>query len=143
VCKTLDKRVLAKQISFSEAMDVVWESGKVLGMTYSVEEEDAFTYSSKFRNVSDMLKVKDDQWTKRDIRRASASIFDPLGLISPFVVRARVIMHEVWRQKLKWDDVIPDSIQIAWKEWLDQVFTVPDIKITRWSGVKSRSSQIE
>ena len=143
VCQTLDKKTLAKQISFSDASDTVWDSGKVLGMIYSVEEGDVFTFSSKFRNVSELVDVKNGKWTKRNVCSASASIFDPLGLISPFVVRARVIMQEIWRQKIDWDQPLPEKIQDAWLEWLNQVFIVPDIKIKRWSGLKTKSSSYQ
>ena len=44
VCKALDKKTLSKDISFSEASDVIWDSGKVLGMVYSVKRVP--TYSS-------------------------------------------------------------------------------------------------
>ena len=81
VCETLDKNVLAKQITFNDESDAVWESGKVLGMAYSVEEGDVFTYASKFRKVSDIKDVPDGEWNKRHICSASAAIFDPLGLI--------------------------------------------------------------
>ena len=143
VCKTLDRRYLAKQISFSDSSSVIWDLGKVLGLIYSVSEGDVFTYSSKFRNVSELVDVKEGKWTKRHICKASAAIFDPLGLISPFVVRSRVIMQEVWRLKIQWDEVLPETIQAAWKEWLDQVFVVPDIKITRWSGVKTKATHYQ
>ena len=62
---------------------------------------DVFTYASKFRKVAD---IKDGQWTKRNICSASAAIFDPLGLILHFIGRARVIMQEIWKQKLNWDE---------------------------------------
>ena len=143
VCETLDKNVLAKQIKFNDDADTVWESGKVLGMAYSVEEGDVFTYASKFRNVADIKDVKDGEWTKRNICSASAAIFDPLGLISPFVVRARVIMQEVWKQKLTWDEVLPLNIQSVWMEWLNQVFAIPDIKIPRWSGLLTKTTKYQ
>ena len=143
VCQTLDKKALAKQISFSDETDTVWESGKVLGMTYSVEEGDVFTFASKFRQVSDFVDVKDGKWTKRNICSASASIFDPLGLISPFVVRARVIMQEIWRLKIPWDEPLPENIQEVWMQWLDQVFVIPDIKIPRWSGMVTKSTKYQ
>ena len=143
VCKALDRKTLSKEIHFSEASDVIWDSGKVLGMVYAVADGDVFTYSSKFRNVSEILEVKDGKWTKRNVCRAAASIFDPLGLISPFVVRARVIMQEIWRQKIDWEEILPLAIQIAWTEWLDQVFAVPDIQIERWSGVKTKTSNYQ
>ena len=121
----------------------MWDSGKVLGMIYSVEQGDVFTYSSKFKNVSEIVEVKDGKWTKRNVCKASASIFDPLGLISPFVVRSRVIMQEIWKQKIDWDTVIPIEIQQNWKEWLDQVFAIPDIKIPRWSGIKTKTQHYQ
>ena len=136
--KTLDKKVLAKQINFKDEADTVWESGKVLSMAYSVEEGDVFTYASKFRKVSDINDVADGLWRKRHICSASAAIFDPLGLISPFVVRARVIMQEIWKQKFKWDETLPMNIQTIWMEWLNQVFAIPVIKIPRWSGMLTK-----
>ena len=129
VCKALDKKSLAKQISFSDSSDTVWDTGKVLGMVYAVEEGDVFTFSSKFRDLSELIKEKKGKWTKRHVSATSSSIFDPLGLISPFVVRSRVIMQEIWKQKYKWDDVISESLQDAWMVWLNEVFAVPDIKI--------------
>ena len=143
VCQTLDKKVLAKQITFDSEADTVWESGKVLGMAYSVEEGDVFTFSSKFRNVADISDVKEGQWTKRNICSASAAIFDPLGLISPFVVRARVIMQEIWRLKINWDTILPENIQAIWMQWLNQVFTIPDIKIRRWSGITTKTTRYQ
>ena len=61
--------MLAKQITFNDESDAVWESGKVLGMAYSVEEGDVFTYASKIRKVSDIKDVLDGEWNKRHISR--------------------------------------------------------------------------
>jgi hypothetical protein len=86
VCQTLDKITLAIQISFSDSSDTVWDSKKVLGMIYTLYEGDVFTFSSKFRNVSKLVEVKNGKWTKRNVSSTSSSIFDPSGLIFPFVV---------------------------------------------------------
>ena len=139
VCKTLEKKTLAKQISFSDTSDVVYDTGKVLGMIYSIENGDVLTFSSKFRNMRELSSVENGQWTKRELAKLSASIFDPLGLVSPFVVRSKVILQEVWRQKIGWDEVLPPSICQAWEVWIDQVFDIPDIRIKRWSGLKSKA----
>lgn len=140
VCKTLDKKSLAKQISFSDASDVVYDSGKILGMIYSIDEGDILTYSSKFRNVRELIGVESGQWTKRLLCKVSASIFDPLGLVSPFVVRSKVILQEVWRQKIGWDEILPPNICQAWETWLDEVFDIPDVKIKRCSGLRTKST---
>ena len=146
VCRALPAHLLAKQITFDENTDdLVYSVGKVLGMSYSVDEGDVFTYAGKFRNVQEWTNVQTGSWTKTDIARISASIFDPLGLISPFTVRAKIIMQMIWRTKketpdgmkpIDWSDVIPDHIATLWESWLEQVFEIPNIKIPRWTRLE-------
>ena len=157
VCRALPANLLAKQITFDENTDdLVYSVGKVLGMSYSVEEGDVFTYAGKFRDVHDWTNVPSGRWTKTDIARISASIFDPLGLISPFTVRAKIVMQLIWRTKketpegmkpIDWTDVIPENIATIWESWLDQVFEIPNIKIPRWThleeiGTKKHAYQL-
>jgi hypothetical protein len=52
-------------------------------------------------------------------------------------------MQEIWKQKIEWDQTLPDKIQDAWLDWLAQVFVIPDIKIERWSGLKTKSSSYQ
>jgi hypothetical protein len=120
ICKSLDQNLLAKAILFDEVThDVVYNIGRVLGMSYSVPD-DCLTYTSKFGDIKEWIKgkvdinldnePKQDGWTKRKLTQVSASVFDPLGLISPFLVRSKVIIQEVYKLKIDWDDVIPEAI---------------------------------
>lgn len=52
--------------------------------------------------------------TKRHILSDIASIFDPLGLIGPVLTTAKIIMQELWRDKLEWDQVVPLELQNKW-----------------------------
>ena len=38
----------------------------------------------------------------------AARLFDPLGILEPFTVRAKVMMQEPWIMKIVCDDEIPD-----------------------------------
>lgn len=89
VCKNTDPKLLAKTIQFDEAShDVVYNVGRILGMSYSVPD-DCLTYAGKFKNVQDWVKGKvnidiesepeQEGWTKRKLTQISASVFDPLG----------------------------------------------------------------
>jgi hypothetical protein len=60
------------------------------------------------------------------------------GLISPFPVRSKVIIQEVWKLKIDWDKVIPEAICTPWKSWLDQFTESPKIKIAYWTGLKAK-----
>ena len=42
--------------------------------------------------------------TKRTILSKVVTIFDPLGILSPFIVRAKILLQELWSKGLDWDD---------------------------------------
>ena len=144
VIRNIDPALLAKQITLDEK-DVTIDAGKILGMMYSVHEGDVLMFSGKFKSVHEWTNksvrtsVEEGQWTKRLVSRAAASIYDPHGLISPFIVRAKVILQEIWKRKeLGWDDCLPPDLCQVWEKWLEQVFVIPEIKIPRWSRFEPR-----
>ena len=47
----------------------------------------------------------------------SQGFFDPLGLISPFVIRGKMIVQDLWKQGLKWDGLLEDSLQRQVMQW--------------------------
>ncbi len=42
--------------------------------------------------------------TKRHILQISSKIYDPLGLLSPVTVKAKLLMQEKWQDELEWDE---------------------------------------
>ena len=44
--------------------------------------------------------------TKRELLQVVASIFDPLGLISPFALRGKIILQDLWKQRYDWDQEV-------------------------------------
>ena len=62
------------------------------------------------------IAAKDKLPTRRGILSIVSSIYDPLGFISPYVLQAKIILQELCRKKLKWDDHILDSDLMKWKE---------------------------
>ena len=79
VIQNIDPTLLAKQITLDEK-NVFIDSGKILGMRYSVDEGDVLMFSGKFTSVREWTnravetKVEEGQWTKRLVSRAAASI---------------------------------------------------------------------
>ncbi|XP_055631989.1 uncharacterized protein LOC129771893 [Toxorhynchites rutilus septentrionalis] len=73
---------------------------KALGMQWQpCSDEFHFTYKSK-----EIL-----QPTKRTILSQIASLFDPLGLLAPIIVKAKLLMQQKWELKVDWDATPPDS----------------------------------
>jgi len=52
--------------------------------------------------------------TKRFILQESSKIFDPLGLLSPVTVRAKLLIQDLWKEQHTWDTPLPDSIKQKW-----------------------------
>lgn len=77
---------------------------KTLGLYWS-PVKDTFGYKAH-----EDTSLKD---TKREFASKSASIYDPLGLLTPITMPLRKGMQEIWPMegKMNWDDPLPEDIQ--------------------------------
>ena len=47
-----------------------------------------------------------------------SSVFDPIGLVAPYTVKARLLLKDIWRiSGQKWDNDLPDEIKKQFLEW--------------------------
>ncbi|XP_061511389.1 uncharacterized protein LOC133392899 [Anopheles gambiae] len=60
-------------------------------------------------------------------------MFDPLGLISPIVIRAKMMMQELWLQKAGWDEYVPDTICKKWKTIQEDWQLISKFKVSRYA----------
>jgi hypothetical protein len=52
--------------------------------------------------------------TKRHVLQISSKIYDPLGLLSPVTVKAKLLMQELWQNELEWDEPLPLELKTKW-----------------------------
>lgn len=69
--------------------------------------------------------------TKRTILSLSSSLFDPLGL-APLIVKAKIIMQELWILKLGWDESVPQELHTAWEQFVSDLKNISSLKIPRY-----------
>ena len=103
---------------------------KVLGM-YWEPENDVFTYKLLTNNMIPKMLEKDYHPTKREILSTIMKVFDPLGLISHYMVRSKILLQEVWRDGTDWDEKINDRLLRPWLEWLTELKNIENLKIPR------------
>lgn len=60
--------------------------------------------------------------------------FDPLGFFSPPVVTFKILMQDLWRNKIDWDDEVSEDMQIRWALLLDELIKINEIRIARRYG---------
>ena len=83
---------------------------------------DVFTFNPQF---------KEEKASKRGILKTTTSVFDPLGFLIPFLLLAKLILQELWRLEIGWDDEINDVMKIRWEKWLKNAAKLSSIRITR------------
>ena len=54
------------------------------------------------------VNLKKKTGTRRGMLSILSSIFDPLGLVSPFVLKGRKILQQLCEQNVKWDEPIDE-----------------------------------
>ena len=97
---------------------------KALGMHWVVSE-DYFYYEGI------PLLSKDKQVTRRVVLSQVSSMYDPLGLISPVVLKGRMVFQDLCRLKVGWDDPVPESIESKWHAWLTSLGDLDSMKFPR------------
>ena len=60
-----------------------------------------------------------------------SSIYDPLGLVSPFVLEGRQIIQTLCLNQLAWDDPVDEDIQQKWIDWKFSLKKLQEIKLDR------------
>ncbi|XP_062714715.1 uncharacterized protein LOC134291230 [Aedes albopictus] len=113
---------------FSVAKDCKLE--KLLGMIW-LPEEDCFSFSVWLRE--DMQQLLDGEVvpSKRQLLSVVMSLYDPLGLVSTFIIRGKVLIQETWRENIGWDDKIPFEVFCRWKQWLKVLKEMNNVKVSR------------
>ena len=88
-----------------------------------------------WRPASDVLGVQvataDVPATKRGVLSKLSMIFDPLGVVSPFVLRAKLLVQHLWRMKHDWDCQLSGDMLTAWESWLSEMPHLEAIEIPR------------
>ena len=119
-----DQRTVQLMMNSSEQLI----SEKVLGLQWDVTG-DCLTYTFG----ADKWKNKSKKVTKRQILSATSSIYDPLGLVTPITVKAKMILRKIWAMspKIGWDDIVPENIGTEWVLLVQNLIAVEQIKFQR------------
>ena len=71
-----------------------------------------------------------------------SSLFDPLCFLGPFPLPVKVILQELWRMDVQWDDSIPELLLTQRNGWVESLPLAANIKIPRYLKSFSRNRVI-
>ncbi|XP_043065432.1 uncharacterized protein LOC122320888 [Drosophila ficusphila] len=89
--------------------------------------------SDEFCFVPPPVSIKSTH-TKREVLSQIAKLFDPAEWLSPFIVRSKIFMQEIWLQELGWDENTPTEMDQRWQDFLRSYSELEQIRIPRWVG---------
>ena len=105
---------------------------KVLGTVWE-NNPDVFSYRVKM-DLGDNSKDEpeaDVRLNKRKILSQIARVFDPLGFVSPFLVRAKIGMQRLWEKGYGWDEELPEAEQEWWIAFFKEMKELDEVKFDR------------
>ena len=88
-------------------------------------EQSSHVLGLKWDHVKDTLLVSrgvdrplDKAITQRSVLNFVSSVFDPVGLVAPYTVRARLLLKDIWKiSGQSWDDELPQNMRYNFLEW--------------------------
>ena len=77
------------------------------------------------------IAIKEKPLTRRGMLSTLSSIYDPLGLGAPFLLKGKQIIQKICARKFRWDDQVPQDIGNGWKKRSNQLNLLKNLHITR------------
>ena len=72
------------------------------------------------------------KFTKREVLSQIAKLFDPAGWLAPCIVIAKMLMQQIWLEKLDWNDSLSTFLFHKWSTFLKYFSNIRAIQIPRW-----------
>ena len=99
---------------------------KVLGVKWNCKSD---TFHLDLAHIAE--RVEGLEPTKRNVLSLLASLFDPLGLISPVTVSMKILFQEICSSKFDWDETLTDEIKGKWDKWVENLSQTGEIEVNR------------
>ena len=120
---------------------------RVLGMSW-VPYGDYFRYAVKlnFSKKKNKIRTEPDlssadeienkipvNLTKRMILSQLNGIYDPLGLVSPFVIKGKILLRKLWvdSENSDWDHPVSEKMRQEWVRFFEEMFQLPELLFER------------
>ncbi|XP_058817069.1 uncharacterized protein LOC131680368 [Topomyia yanbarensis] len=102
---------------------------KTLGLVWE-PSTDSFRFTIPTWNSAAVI-------TKRTVLSDVSRLFDPLGLVGPVIIQAKIFIQELWKQECSWDEPLLPELQEYWQEYRRNLAGLDSLSVPRWVGLSS------
>ncbi|XP_062557875.1 uncharacterized protein LOC134222727 [Armigeres subalbatus] len=72
--------------------------------------------------------------TKRVVVSDVSRLFDPLGLVGPVIIQAKIFIQDLWKDNSDWDEPLNPEHQAQWQEFRRNLTGLENLTVPRWVG---------
>ncbi|XP_058817070.1 uncharacterized protein LOC131680369 [Topomyia yanbarensis] len=112
-----------------EKLAVEFTYEKILGMWWDTEK-DCFTFKLSTKCSEDLLSGR-RRPTKREALRMLMLMYDPCGFIAHFLIYLKVLLQDIWRSGIGWNDKIGENDFEKCLLWVKVLPKIEDVEIPR------------
>ena len=89
---------------------------------------------------NDMLSLSQVKFEVENVCKCSmfsdfCSVYDPIGLITPVSIRAKVVAQSCWSLGIQWDPLVPEDIKTKWIEAVQDLTEALKLQHPRFIGM--------
>ena len=95
---------------------------RTLGLKWNTET-DCFRFSVCSRQTPES--------TKRGVLSRISTVFDPLGVLAPYMLPAKCLIQSLWRKSKGWDEPLDEEDQSTWNDWLGDLTKLSEFELPR------------
>ena len=121
VIESLPPSKLAKSMENFDVLQPKWPIERALGVTWCIESD-----SFHFR-----IQLTDTPLTRRGILSSISSIYDPMGLVAPFLLKGRKILQQITSETSRWDDEVGEEYVQEWHQWRRGLPALESLEVPR------------
>ena len=115
------------------------EVSKLLGITWNSQTDEFLFCFSELIEYAEGLPV-----TKRSLLKVSAKVFDPLGLISPFIIKLKIYFQTLCAESVDWNKPLKGHALKQWNCFMSETKALNQLRVRRCYFVpNSHPTQIQ
>lgn len=66
---------------------------------------------------------------------------DPIGFTCPLTLVPKILLQELWKIKINWDDEVREEYKDCFLKWREEMNYLTNIKISPWNLVSHKKKE--
>ncbi|XP_046341271.2 uncharacterized protein LOC124122193 [Haliotis rufescens] len=121
VLRSIPEEQTAKGVKGVDLIGGTLPKERALGVLWDTEN-DVFGFRITIKNKPD---------TRRGLMSVIASVYDPLGFVSPYILQAKKVFQSETRLHKGWDELLNQTNSVKWTKWVEDLPKLENFKLSR------------